>query len=72
MINLSLTNDEWFVLYTHVDNILKKYPDSKYLNSIATKLADNCPNIIDELNKTGCNSFRTEYTSQRTGEENER
>lgn len=47
MINLNLTSNEWFVLYTHIDNLLKQYPDSRYLNSIALKLAENCPKISE-------------------------
>lgn len=47
MINLELTNNEWFVLYTQVDNLLKQHPDNRYLNSIMLKLAENCPKLKD-------------------------
>jgi hypothetical protein len=62
MVNLSLTNNEWYALHVHIENLLKQYPDNRYLNSIILKLAENCPTIqsIKE------DSFIKEYTSQWT------
>ena len=68
MINLRLTNNEWYVLYIHIENLLKQYPDNRYLNSIMLKLAKNCPTIpsIKE------DSFIKEWTYQWVGENKEK
>jgi putative AlgH/UPF0301 family transcriptional regulator len=68
MINLELTNNEWFILHTQVNNLLKQHPDNKYLKSIMLKLAENCPTIqsIKE------DSFIKEYTCQWVSENKEK
>lgn len=68
MINLQLTNNEWYALHIHIENSLKQYPDNRYLNSIMLKLAENCPKIqsIKE------DSFIKEYTCQWVSENKEK
>lgn len=60
MVNLQLTNNEWYALHIHVENLLKQYPDNRYLNSIMLKLAENCPTIQNIKE----DSFIKEYTCQ--------
>jgi len=52
MVNLNLTNNEWYTMHVHIENLLKQYPDNRYLNSIMIKLAENHP------------TFNREYHSQ--------
>ena len=68
MINLRLTNNEWYALHIHIENLLKQYPDNRYLNSIMVKLAENCPTIpsIKE------DSFIKEWTYQWVSENKEK
>jgi hypothetical protein len=51
-----------------MENLLKEYPDNRYLNSIMLKLAGNCPTIQSIKEDV----FVKEYTSQWTGEKHER
>ena len=68
MVNLQLTNNEWYVLHVHIENSLKQYPDNRYLNSIMLKLAENCPTI--QIIKE--DSFIKEYTCQWVSENKEK
>ena len=68
MVNLNLTNNEWYALHVHIENLLKQYPDNRYLNSIILKLSDNCPTIQSIKEDT----FVKEYTCQWISENKEK
>ena len=45
MVNLQLTNNEWYALHCHTERLLKQYPDNRILNSIMIRLAENHPSF---------------------------
>lgn len=47
MVNLQLTNKEWYFLHQQVLNSLKDDPDNYIANSIFNKIIENLPKIDD-------------------------
>lgn len=47
MINILLTNSEWYFLCVQIEKILTKNPDNHIAKNILNKLAENCPSLDD-------------------------
>lgn len=65
MINLRLTNNEWYALHIHIENLLKQYPDNRYLNSIMVKLAENCPTIQSIIADTKKETLKAKFKREK-------
>lgn len=64
IVNLKLTNAEWYFLHIQIENIIKNNPDNHVAKSILEKLAQNCPEL-DSIKS----DFKVEYESQWIGNE---
>ena len=47
MVNLQLTNKEWYFLHVQLEKIIRENPSNYISKDILNKLADNCPNLTD-------------------------
>ena len=47
MVNLQLSNKEWYFLHVQIENIIKENPDNYIAKRILEKLAENCPKLED-------------------------
>ncbi|MEK4025333.1 hypothetical protein [Sporosarcina sp. FSL W7-1283] len=58
MINIQLTNREWYFLHVQVENIIKYSPDNRIAKGLIAKLGENYPSLGDVKKK-----FKMEYES---------
>lgn len=58
VVNISITNREWYFLHVQMEEVLKKNPDNHIAKDILVKLVENCPSLDDI--KSG---FKHEYES---------
>jgi hypothetical protein len=55
MINLQLTNKEWYFLHIQIENILKEHPDNHIAKNVLIKLTESCPSL---------NDFKSEFENE--------
>lgn len=56
MVNLQLTNKEWYFLHKQIENIINENPDNYIAKAILYKLSKNCPKLDDIKSE-----FKKEY-----------
>ena len=64
MINLQLTNKEWYFLHVQIERLIRENPDNYIPKNILDKLAENCPKFNDIKA-----DFKQEYESIWIGNE---
>jgi hypothetical protein len=67
LVDISLTNNEWYFLYRQMLKGKEKYPNNRYFISIFNKLEDNMSTIEGVENES---KFKMEYECIWIGGEN--
>lgn len=47
MVNLQLTNKEWYFLHSQIEQTVKENQDNYIAKDLLHKLAENCPKLDD-------------------------
>ena len=67
MINIQLTNKEWYFLYIQITKLIKENTSDHIAARILDKLAENCPKIDDIKTE-----FKQEYKCEWVEDDNEK
>lgn len=65
MVDLQLTNNEWYFLHVQIEKLIKENPHNYIPKSILEKLAVNCPKLEDVKYV-----FKQEYNCEWIGTDN--
>lgn len=65
MVNLQLTNKEWYFLHIQIEKVIKENSDNYIAKDLLIKLVKNCPRLDDSKLE-----FKKEYESQWIESEN--